>query len=194
MDYLTFAFRVLLAEVLFVSALGKVFTPQAFAATVEKFRLLPRTAVRPFSYLLPWVEGAAAALLLSGEVPRVAAGFTLGLLLTFAVAVASALARGINTNCDCFGLLYRERLRRSTLLRDAALAGMAIVVLAAGRGRFSLQHRNGDAELLVWFVMASAYAVPAYLFWMLARHRLFTRYRGRSMGGMPANGQEGSNA
>ena len=74
-----------------------------FASAVANYRLLPFEFIKIFAIFLPWIELVAGMCVLLGIWLRPAA-----LVLTvttgiFILAVASALARGLNIECGCFG-------------------------------------------------------------------------------------------
>ena len=62
----------------------------------------------------------------------------LGLLAVFSAAIGVSLARGRTPDCHCFGQLHSAPASWKTLVRNAALAALAIVALAEpGPGLFS---------------------------------------------------------
>lgn len=143
--------------------------------TVRKFRLLPEPAVRPFAYSLPWIELATGVALLSGLYPRPAALLTLSIFLVFAGAIAWAIRKKINTSCDCFGLLYRERVGWITLGRDGALVICTLLVFwfdGADWGRVGFR-----AGYTVWSssLLLIAYLLPLYFLGRLLPARVGRR-------------------
>ena len=95
--------RTALAAVFVYAGAVKVLDPAAFARAIDHFRLLPHLLAPAMAVYLPWVEivggvglfwprGRAGALLL-----------LLGLCLLFCAAITSALARGLDISCGCFG-------------------------------------------------------------------------------------------
>lgn len=89
-------------------------------------RFAPGVAV-----MLPLVELALAAALVPASSARIAAVGAVLLLAAFTVAIATALARGRRPDCHCFGRLHSSASGPTTLLRNAGLAAVAVVV--AGR-------------------------------------------------------------
>ena len=88
--------------VLLGAGLLKIWDPPGFAVAVARLELLPRALVGPAAILLPWIEVAAGAALLT---PWRAAGRLLAaaLLTAFTAVLAVAYLRGNVGSCGCFG-------------------------------------------------------------------------------------------
>ncbi len=97
------ASAVALALLLGYAGAVKVADPDAFALAVGNYHLLPRVALTPIGYFLPALEVVAALALLTPPLRQ--AGWLLSSVLfsCFGLAVGSALARGIDVSCGCFG-------------------------------------------------------------------------------------------
>jgi hypothetical protein len=100
---LTFA-RTAVGLVFVLSVIGKLRDLPGFVRAVAGFQLLPRPLVPAAALLFLAGEVIVVGLLLFGG-PFLAAGFglVLGLLLLFSLALATVLARGLQTPCHCFG-------------------------------------------------------------------------------------------
>jgi hypothetical protein len=124
--------RLLLGGVFLAAGLAKATLPgrRAFAGGLRGFGV-PARVVPALAVLLPRVEMASAALLLAGWAVRMAALVSLGLLLTFSVGVVRVLARHTQVDCGCFGSTTSSPVGPGTVVRNAALAGLALVVAAA---------------------------------------------------------------
>lgn len=81
----------------------KVADPDAFALAVGNYHLLPRVALTPLGYFLPALEVVAALALLAPPLRQAGWLLSAALFSCFALAVGSALARGIDVSCGCFG-------------------------------------------------------------------------------------------
>ncbi len=126
--------RLILGAVFLMSAVPKLVEPRQFAGDVQQYRILPRPLASAFGYALPYVELASAALLITGFWAEWAALGVAVMLVAFMVAVGIAMARKLNLSCNCFGLLYRERVGWSTQGRDAILLAAALFILITGGG------------------------------------------------------------
>jgi putative oxidoreductase len=129
---LLWALRLGLGGLFAVTGALKIGDPAAFAVEIHNYQLFP--ALAPvLAAALPAVELAVAAALLAGPRPWLRAGAlaSAALMLVFTVAVGSAVARGINISCGCFGA-GSGPVTPLTVLRDLALlaASAAVLLLA----------------------------------------------------------------
>lgn len=86
------------------------------------------------------------------------AGVTsLALLLAFSAVSAFALLAGRRPQCQCFGNLTEEHVGLSTLLRNLALAGFAVLLLTEPQSLTGVV-QSADAQTLVMSALASAIA------------------------------------
>jgi uncharacterized membrane protein YphA (DoxX/SURF4 family) len=78
--------------------------PQDFAFAIKAFKLgLPDALVKFSAFAVPWTEGVAAMFLILGLFTR-AAAWLIGLMLgLFTLLIVSAILRGIDVKCGCFG-------------------------------------------------------------------------------------------
>lgn len=135
LDPLISVIRLLLAAILFVSALAKLLDRAAFAAAVADYAILPRRAGQVVAAVVPWAEVTiAVGLLLAGGWVRVAALAGVLLLAAFGSAMGLNLRRGRVLDCHCFGSLHREPIGRRTLARTVGLLVLALVPLILGPG------------------------------------------------------------
>jgi peroxiredoxin len=125
------AARLALGAVFALAAAGKLRAPGLTRDTLEDFGL-PRRAAGPGAWVLPLAELATAGLLLFDATAVVGAIAALALLAAFSAAIAVNLARGRRPDCNCFGQVGSAPIGPATLARNAVLALLAVVVLAAG--------------------------------------------------------------
>ena len=93
----------LVATLLGVAAVMKLTQPETFALDIANYGLLPRQLLQPLAYTLPPLEMLTAAALFSPVYRRAAWMIAGWLFLIFAAAVGSAVARGLDVSCGCFG-------------------------------------------------------------------------------------------
>lgn len=91
--------------VFLVSGIQKSFAaPEAFAAIIEQYRLLPPQYILKFATVMPWLEVAVGLAMVLGYSSRIAAQVSSGFFFMFLFALGSTLYRGITLeNCGCFG-------------------------------------------------------------------------------------------
>jgi putative oxidoreductase len=132
--------RLLLAGVFFYAAIPKIADPAAFAVDIANYRILPGGAVHALAVTLPWIELVVAVLLVLGFWTRAAAILSGLMLLVFIASMASAVVRGLDIDCGCFGSSGdSEALGWGTVARDFFFVLPAIVVAGWDRGRYGLQ-------------------------------------------------------
>jgi uncharacterized membrane protein YphA (DoxX/SURF4 family) len=113
----------------------KLVDPTAFAVEIHNYQLFP--ALAPLmAASLPAVELAVGAAILAGPRAWLRAGALActALMVVFTVAVGSAVARGVNISCGCFGA-GSGPVTSVTVLRDVVLlaASAALLLLTAER-------------------------------------------------------------
>jgi len=120
--------RWLLGLVFIGSALGKIADPAGFADSVAAYRLLPVHAVNVFALILPWVELLAGFSLINGVAFRSGALLVAIMNVVFIVAVASAMARGLDIECGCF-TIAKSKAGWELIARDTVLLAVSLFVL-----------------------------------------------------------------
>lgn len=127
--------RLVVAGVLLAAAAPKLADPVAFAAKLPNYRLFPDVLVNLVATTAPMLELLAALALLSGRLYRGGVWLSVGLMATFTALIGSALARGIDLDCGCFGnAVQAEPVGALDLVRNIVLLGLT-VVLALDLGR-----------------------------------------------------------
>ncbi|MBI4312789.1 MAG: DoxX family membrane protein, partial [Chloroflexi bacterium] len=121
---LAFVLQVTLGGLFIVSAVPKLLSPRLFIESVRKYGLLPGRLNDVYGWALPSVQFIVGAALTFGILPRFAALSSLALLASFVIAMTTAVRRGQNLDCGCFGLLYREKVGPPTIARDLVLAAL----------------------------------------------------------------------
>jgi uncharacterized membrane protein YphA (DoxX/SURF4 family) len=97
-----------------------------FAQQVESYKILPPAAADFVAHILPFAEIVLGLLLLIGWRLRIwATGVTL-IMLGFLTVVTRAYLLHMNIDCGCFGV--PEPLTTKTVLRDSALAALALLM------------------------------------------------------------------
>lgn len=123
--FLSLTLRWVLGLVFIVAGGLKVYEPAKFAIAVGNYRLLPPEMINLVAITLPWIEVTAALLLITGLWERASALVITVLCAGFFFAIASALARGLNIECGCFGTVGGKRVGLTGLAFDTVLLVMA---------------------------------------------------------------------
>jgi peroxiredoxin/uncharacterized membrane protein YphA (DoxX/SURF4 family) len=169
------AIRVGLAVVLAVAGAGKLADRAGARQAVTGFGV-PEPLAGPVANLLPWVELAAAILLIPSVTQPVGAALALALMLAFSGAIARSMARGETPDCHCFGALHSEPAGPKTLVRNLLLSASAAVALAGGPGTSATRWLAGLsggwlAALLLGLALAATLTAASWLSsWLLRRN------------------------
>ncbi len=103
----------------------KSFGPQAFADSIASFKILPVELIVPTALSIPPLEILAGLLVLAGWHRR--AGLLAIAMATavYCLAIGSAMVRGLDVNCGCFGPV--SNLRPGVeLLRDLLILACSV--------------------------------------------------------------------
>ncbi|NYH50929.1 MULTISPECIES: MauE/DoxX family redox-associated membrane protein [Nocardiopsis] len=144
--WLTLACRVGLAAVLFYAAVSK-FPPALSVQAVEAYDLFPVDVARLIGYTLPLFEIALAVLLLAGLATRYVGAVSALLMVVFIAGVVSAMARGLNIDCGCFGgggqVEPGETKYGLSIARDIAFAALGGFIALWPRSPFAIDRALG---------------------------------------------------
>jgi len=180
-EWLSLFLRVTLGAVFLMAALSKLPEGFGFTENVRKFQILPDPVAKVYGISLPWLELLGACLLFTGYYIWLATGLVIVLVFGFMLAISVAISRGLDLNCECFGLLYRERVGPPTLARDAVLLVFAFLVLLFDNGRFSLATSINNVpntpDVVALMLALSFFSVSCALGWLaIRRTRHVSRY------------------
>lgn len=125
MSELALAAQWALAAVLLVSGVAKLADRSRTADAVVGFGVPEQ--LRWAAPIVPVIELALAAMLVVSATARWGALGAAALLAVFSIAVVVNLARGRRPACNCFGRLDAGPIGGRTLVRNAALIGVAVV-------------------------------------------------------------------
>jgi putative oxidoreductase len=116
----------------FISAcLHKIAFPEYFAVDVATYGIVPLYLVNLIALILPWVELAAGLMLVAGFKSRSAGLMVFGMMTVFIIALAMALADGLDMSCGCFasqGAQGEDPISYKTVLRDLGWLALSLYV------------------------------------------------------------------
>ena len=169
MNLLLLIARLLLSLVFGVAGVAKLVDSTGSRASMGDFGV-PAFLARPLAWLLPLVELACAAALMSVSGAWWGASGALAMLLVFMAAIAINLMRGRRPDCRCFGQLHSSPIGWTTLSRNAVLAGLAAFVAWQGRGNSGPSVVNwlgslSQSEVVVLAVAMAVAALAAFELW-----------------------------
>jgi uncharacterized membrane protein YphA (DoxX/SURF4 family) len=108
----------------------KIADPAKFALDIANYRIAPRELINLVAILLPWIELTAGAFVLAGVWLRTSALVLSSLTILFFAIIVSALARGLNIECGCFGTVGGRHVGLVNLGIDTALFTVATLLAA----------------------------------------------------------------
>jgi putative oxidoreductase len=118
--------RLILGGVFLYAGTVKIIDPGAFAGDIANYRLLPHELINLLAITLPWIEVVAGALLVFGRWPKASALILTLLMVVFLIAIAQALARGLDIRCGCFGTVEGGHVGAMALLRDGVFLALGV--------------------------------------------------------------------
>ena len=126
---LFWAARLILAAVFIYAAIIKIGSPLDFADSIAAYQLLPSAAINILSLGLPVFELTCGLLVLTGFFLRIGTMGMLAMLSVFTLAILTALVRGLDIDCGCFGSrTWLDSNPWVALIRDLILIGFSILV------------------------------------------------------------------
>jgi uncharacterized membrane protein YphA (DoxX/SURF4 family) len=135
------AARLTVGAVLVISGFSKVMIPvEEFAMVLEGYQLFPLPMLMVLARVLPWVELFAGACLFLGVATGLAGVVATALFIGFIMALGSTLVRGVPVeDCGCFGWGLPHLHPAVTIVMDAGLLVLCILVLVDRERLFSLE-------------------------------------------------------
>jgi uncharacterized membrane protein YphA (DoxX/SURF4 family) len=101
--YVQIALRAIVGGVFIYAGMLKIMSPQEFADNIAAYQLLRDSLINLLALGLPVFEVIVGVMLITGLRVRTAAFCALFLCVVFAIALGSALVRGLQIDCGCFG-------------------------------------------------------------------------------------------
>jgi putative oxidoreductase len=116
--------RIALGTLFVFAGATKAYDPGAFAIEIQRYQLVPWIPGALAALYLPWLEMLVGALLLLKRLERGAVLLIACLLVVFSLALLSAMFRGLNIDCGCFGKVFAETGTILPLLRNILLLAL----------------------------------------------------------------------
>jgi len=134
-----FVLRIILGIIFVVAAYNKLLHMDVLTATVINYNILPVTLAKYFAYAFPWIEIIAGVMLITGLGTRGASLAIVGLLVSFIIAIAINMYRGVSIDCGCFGGLFgmHENIGAGILIRDSIFLVVAVFLTFTKEFMFS---------------------------------------------------------
>lgn len=141
---LSLFFRLILGGVFLISGLAKIADPVRFLFTLREFRLFPGVIESFLAVYLPWLEFILGLCTLLGVLTRTSGLMLAGLNGMFMLAIGSVMARGIEVDCGCFGLLadmlhLPDMADGKAIVRNVLFIVMSIYIARTETTAYSLE-------------------------------------------------------
>jgi putative oxidoreductase len=131
--------RFILGLVFLYASVGKILDPKAFAENLIAYRIFDSPQMLKYvAVTLPWIEWICGICLILGVFVRSVSALATLLLITFLAGMISALLRGLEIHCGCFGS-PQETIGAFSLLRDGFFCLVSLIVLLSPVDPYSLQ-------------------------------------------------------
>jgi len=126
-DYLTLLFRIAVGGVFIVASYYKIIQPADFAKSIWYYHLSPGSLINLTALILPWLELVCGVCLILGLWYRGAVVWVNVMTIMFIIALATAVARGLDIDCGCFKAAQADGGNTLTaLLEDIPLVVMVV--------------------------------------------------------------------
>lgn len=137
-----FLVRIFISLLFIYSGLEKIKDISTFAVAIENYHIMPFAVINLTAVWLPWIEVFTGVLLFFNFYPKENLAIIFLLISIFTIAVASAIIRGINIDCGCFGAIGTQKTGIQKIVENILLL-IAIAVLFLGyRKKNLMQHSN----------------------------------------------------
>ncbi len=117
--------RIALGGLFVFAGVAKAYDPGEFATEIQKYNLLPWVPGVALALYLPWLEILAGLLLALKIFERGALIVLTVLLVIFTLALGSAMVRGLDIDCGCFGKAFTSTGTTFPLVRNLVLLILA---------------------------------------------------------------------
>lgn len=125
--------QIVIGALMVWAGLAKIGNPAGFAAQVHNFKLVPIAVENLIAICLPWIELAAGVAMVIGLRARAGAVLTTALVGVFTLAVLTALVRGMDIECGCFGTSDATRVGWVKVLQNLGMLALAVVASLRAR-------------------------------------------------------------
>jgi putative oxidoreductase len=119
-SWISLPLRLYIGYVFLYACYHKIVSPGSFAVDVATYQILPLQLINLMAIILPWIELAAGIMIVIGWRTRAASLLIAGMMAIFIVAIAIALAKGLDMSCGCFASqsIEEDPISMMTIVRD----------------------------------------------------------------------------
>lgn len=137
--YLLLLSRIILAFVFIFAGAEKISNPEQFAVAISNYKIFPIFSLNVIAITLPWLEVVAGLLLLLGISIKENSAIIGSLMIIFTFLVFSALLRGLDIDCGCFGTSDGQKVGLLKIVENISLIILPTHIFLFGNNSFSLE-------------------------------------------------------
>ena len=126
---LNWLLRIIVGGAFILAGVLKIAGPAQFAVAVSNYRLVPHQLINLVAIVVPWIEVVAGLCVLAGFWLRSGALIVTAITAIFFFVITSALARGLDIECGCFGTIGGKNIGLQNLAIDLAFFCLAALLM-----------------------------------------------------------------
>lgn len=126
-----FVIRAFIALLFIITGAGKIADPQQFSMAILKYRIFDLFFANIIAIYIPWFELVVGVLLLFGSYIKENIIFIDLMLIFFNVLIITAIIRGLNIDCGCYGAAGAMQVGFTKLAENFGLIALSLVLLFA---------------------------------------------------------------
>jgi uncharacterized membrane protein YphA (DoxX/SURF4 family) len=119
------------------ASVEKILYPAYFAVSIQNYQLIPDYFTNIVAVLLPWLELYCGLSILIGLWHQAGAAIVSLLNIVFIIALTSAVFRGLDIDCGCYGTGSSANVSR--IIEDLFLLAFSLQITLFPQSKFALE-------------------------------------------------------
>lgn len=137
--YLLLVSRIILGIVFIFAGAEKIADPDHFAVAISNYKIFPVFSLNIIAITLPWLEVVAGILLLFGISIKENSAIIGTLMIIFTLMVLTALLRGLDIDCGCFGTSDGQQVGLLKIIENIGLILLSLHIFFFNKNSFSIE-------------------------------------------------------
>lgn len=129
MSRLVWLLQAVLSLFFLFAGLSKLSDPATFSLAIERYQLVGGALSWALALWIPWLECVTSVCIWFRRWRSASVLVLLGLMIAFQIGLASALVRGLDISCGCFGATFESGVLLSLIRNFFLLGGVAILII-----------------------------------------------------------------
>lgn len=126
--FILLAAQFFIGLIFIIAGAQKIIDPNGFAESIINYRVFPLFSINLIAITVPWIEIVSGILLIFNKYIKENAILISAFLLAFILLVISAIFRGLDFECGCFGTNDATRVGWFKILENFALLAVAVYI------------------------------------------------------------------